>query len=57
MYFGGIGERATLDAVANAGLILDDRHVVPEDEGDGHLAYFLWLVAQARPTAPGWDAS
>jgi hypothetical protein len=33
MYFGGIGERATLDAVTDAGLVLDDSRVVPEGRG------------------------
>jgi SAM-dependent methyltransferase len=48
MYFGGIGEQETYDAVGAAGLRLDDARVVTEDEGDGHLVQFLWLTAH-RP--------
>jgi SAM-dependent methyltransferase len=48
MYFGGIGEQATIAAVEAAGLVLDDTQVVAEDEGDGHLVRFLWLTAH-RP--------
>jgi hypothetical protein len=48
MYFGGIGEQATIAAVEAAGLVLDDSRVVAEDEGDGHPVRFLWLTAH-RP--------
>lgn len=47
MYFGGIGEQATRDAVRAAGLRLVDVEVVEEDEGGGHVARFLWLTAVA----------
>jgi SAM-dependent methyltransferase len=50
MYFGGIGEQATYDAVHAAGLQLDSAEVIPEDEGGGHLARFLWLTA-TKPAA------
>jgi SAM-dependent methyltransferase len=46
MYWGGIGPDATRQAVIQAGLILDEREIVPEDEGDGHVVKFLWLLAQ-----------
>jgi len=46
MFFGGIGEEATLRAVAGAGLRLERLEIV---EGGGHLVRFLWLVAR-RPT-------
>jgi len=48
MFFGGIGERETRDAVEDAGMTVLDWQVVPEDEGDGHMVKFLWLVAQRR---------
>jgi hypothetical protein len=47
MYFGGIGEQATLDAVADAGLVLDDSRTVPEDVGNGRLVDFVWITAPA----------
>jgi cyclopropane fatty-acyl-phospholipid synthase-like methyltransferase len=49
MFFGGIGEAATRAALDNAGLHVEDWEVVPEDEGDGHIARFLWLTAR-KPT-------
>lgn len=54
MFFGGIGADATRHAVRAAGLTLDAFEVVEEDEGDGHLVAFLWLVARRPGTAdPG----
>lgn len=50
MFFGGIGADATRRAVQAAGLTLDTFEVVEEDEGDGHLVAFLWIVAR-RPGA------
>jgi hypothetical protein len=47
MYFGGIGEQATRDAVRAAGLRLADAQVIEEDEGGGHVVRFLWLTAVA----------
>jgi SAM-dependent methyltransferase len=46
MFFGGIGTDATLRAVHTAGLTLDTFEVTGEDEGDGHLVSFLWLLAR-----------
>ncbi len=46
MFFGGIGEATTRQALADAGLAVLEWHVVPEDEGDGHTVQFLWLLAQ-----------
>ena len=50
MYFGGIGEQATYDAVDAAGLHLDRAEVIAEDEGGGHLVRFLWLTATKPAT-------
>ena len=46
MFFGGIGERPTRDALARAGLRVETLQVVEEDEGDGRSVAFLWLVAR-----------
>jgi cyclopropane fatty-acyl-phospholipid synthase-like methyltransferase len=46
MFFGGTGEAATSGALARAGLTVQDWQVVPEDEGEGHVVRFLWLVAR-----------
>jgi hypothetical protein len=47
MYFGGIGEQATYDAVRAAGLHLDRAEIIAEDEaGDERL---LWIIA-TRPS-------
>ena len=46
MYFGGIGAEATKQAVAHAGLQLDTFELVEEDEGDGRIAHFNWLIAR-----------
>ncbi len=48
MFFGGIGEGATRRAVSAAGLEVETWQVVEEDEGDGKLVSFLWLMAR-RP--------
>lgn len=50
MFFGGIGEDATRQALTDAGLHLDTLEVVEEDEGDGHLVRFMWIVAR-KPAA------
>jgi hypothetical protein len=47
MYFGGSASRPTFDAVADAGLVLDDSRTVPEDEGNGRLVDFVWITAPA----------
>lgn len=46
MFFGGIGERATRVAVDQAGLDVLEWEVVAEDEGDGRIVRFLWVLAQ-----------
>jgi SAM-dependent methyltransferase len=46
MFFGGIGEDATREAVADAGLAIDAWEVVAEDEGDEHIVQFAWLLAR-----------
>jgi cyclopropane fatty-acyl-phospholipid synthase-like methyltransferase len=46
MFFGGIGETATRRALQRCGLSIERWHVMEEDEGDGHLVRFLWLVAR-----------
>ena len=43
MFFGGIGERATLAAVEEAGLHVELAERVPE--GEGGAAEFLWVTA------------
>jgi SAM-dependent methyltransferase len=50
MFFGGIGEKATRKAVEQCGLTVDRLTVMDEDEGDGHIVQFVWLVA-AKPEA------
>jgi hypothetical protein len=49
MYFGGVGEHATYDAVHAAGLHLDRAEIIPEDEGGDRPVRFLWITA-TRPT-------
>lgn len=49
MFFGGIGEASTKQAVAAAGLRLDVFETIDEDEGDGNIVQFNWLIA----TKPG----
>lgn len=46
MYFGGIGESATRQAVHDAGLLLETFESVEEDEGEGHVVRFNWLLAR-----------
>ena len=48
MFFGGIGEAATRRALEQCGLSIETWQVVEEDEGDGRVAQFLWLVARKR---------
>jgi SAM-dependent methyltransferase len=48
MYFGGIGAAATRRAVTDAHLLLERFEVVDEEEGDGRIVPFLWLIAR-RP--------
>ena len=50
MFFGGIGEAATRQAIADAGLDLETMDRVEEDEGNGHIVSFLWLSAR-KPAA------
>jgi SAM-dependent methyltransferase len=51
MFFDGIGEAATRRAVTDAGLRMEEFEVVDEDEGDGHVVTFLWVVAR-KPVEP-----
>jgi SAM-dependent methyltransferase len=46
MFFGGIGESATRAAIDAAGLDLETWEVVAEDEGEGRLVEFGWLLAR-----------
>jgi SAM-dependent methyltransferase len=46
MYFGGIGETATRQAIESAGLVVEEWQVVPEDEGEGKMVRFLWVLAR-----------
>lgn len=46
MFFGGVGEAATRQAVDSAGLVVEQWQVVAEDEGGGHEVRFLWLLAR-----------
>lgn len=46
MYFGGIGETATRQAIESAGLVVGEWQVVAEDEGDGKTVSFLWVLAR-----------
>jgi molecular chaperone DnaK (HSP70) len=48
MFFGGIGEAATRQAVDDAGLSVEDWQVVPEDEGVGRSVRFIWCLARKR---------
>jgi SAM-dependent methyltransferase len=45
MYFGGIGDEATLAAVRAAGLTLEASEVVPENEPGGQTSHFHWITA------------
>ncbi len=51
MYFGGIGEQATYEAVRAVGLYLDRAEILPEDE-DGRRVHFLWITATKPPEPP-----
>jgi SAM-dependent methyltransferase len=51
MFFGGIGADATRDAVTGAGLSLESFDRITEDEGDGHLVEFAWVVATKAGSA------
>ncbi len=46
MYFGGIGETSTRQAIESAGLVVEEWQVVPEYEGDGKTVRFLWVIAR-----------
>lgn len=46
MFFGGIGGAASRQSVEQCGMSIDDWQVIEEDEGDGHIVRFLWLVAR-----------
>jgi SAM-dependent methyltransferase len=46
MFFGGIGEEATRHAARAAGLRLETMQTVEEDEGEGRLVRFNWIVAR-----------
>jgi SAM-dependent methyltransferase len=51
MYFGGIGDEATLAAVRTAGLTVEASEVVPEYEPGGHVSRFHWVTATKPPPA------
>jgi SAM-dependent methyltransferase len=48
MYFAGIGEQATVGAVADAGLLVESAVRLREDVGGGRVEEFLWVTA-TRP--------
>jgi cyclopropane fatty-acyl-phospholipid synthase-like methyltransferase len=48
MFFGGIGQPATRQALRDAGLSIESWEVVEEDEADGHMVQFVWLVARKQ---------
>jgi SAM-dependent methyltransferase len=50
MFFGGIGEAATRRAVERCGLRVETWQIADEDEGEGRVVQFLWLVAR-KPNA------
>ena len=50
MFFGGIGDTATRQAVEQCGMSIETWEVIDENEGDGHIVQFLWLVAR-KPEA------
>ena len=52
MYFGGIGDDATRAAVHAAGLTLEASEVMPENEPDGQVSHFHWVLA-TKPPYPG----
>jgi SAM-dependent methyltransferase len=45
MFFGGIGDGPTLDAVTAAGLVVESTEVLAEDERGGGIVEFLWITA------------
>ena len=50
MYFGGIGEAATLAAVTEAGLCIEHAERVGGREPEEQTVEFLWIIAsKARP--------
>ena len=49
MFFGGMGEDATLRAVAAAGLAVTSADRVAENEGDGQTVEWLWVTAVKPP--------
>jgi SAM-dependent methyltransferase len=48
MFFGAIGRAATVAALESGGLVMESVDNVPEDEGDGRVVAFDWVVAR-RP--------
>ena len=48
MFFGGVGEDATRDAVAAAGLSVERMERIGELESGGHPVEFLWWTAVKR---------
>jgi SAM-dependent methyltransferase len=51
MFFGGIGQEATRAAIEKAGLVIEAWEIDGEDEGNGRIVDFLWLIARKpRPT-------
>jgi cyclopropane fatty-acyl-phospholipid synthase-like methyltransferase len=46
MFFGGIGEAATREAIRLAGLLIEYWDTVREDEGGGKTVDFHWLIAR-----------
>jgi SAM-dependent methyltransferase len=50
MYFGGIGQDATLAALIEAGLIVERAELIEEDE-NGDTVRFLWIVGSTPPSA------
>lgn len=49
MYFGGIGQAATLEALKATGMSVESAEVVDEDEGD-QVVQFLWVTAVRAST-------
>jgi SAM-dependent methyltransferase len=46
MFFGGIGECATREAILMSGLVIQRAQRLGEDEGGGRIVEFLWLTAR-----------
>ncbi|MDQ1712698.1 MAG: hypothetical protein QOE45_2148 [Frankiaceae bacterium] len=46
MFFGAIGRAATVAALESGGLVVDSVENVREDEGEGRVAAFDWVVAR-----------